>query len=136
MSSSWILILLQAVVGLGLLNVWLVRARSSTAYRGGDADSLKDEFQAYGLPVAAFWIVGGLKIAAGLILLVGVVFPLPMLVPIAAGIVVTLMVGAIAMHVKVGDPPQRSLPAVLMLLMSGAILFLGLDGFTGATMVR
>ncbi|TVP43220.1 MAG: DoxX family protein [Gemmatimonadales bacterium] len=136
MNSSWLLILLQAVVGLGLLNVWLLRARSSTAYRGGDADSLRGEFRAYGLPVAAFWIVGGLKIAAGLVLLVGIVFPLPGLVPVAAGIVVVLMMGAIGMHLKVGDPPVRSLPAVLMLLMSAGILLLGVDGFTGATMVR
>jgi hypothetical protein len=136
MNSPWILILLQALVGLGLLNVWLLRARASTAYRGGDADSLRDEFRAYGLPAAAFWIVGGLKIAAGLILLVGIVFPLPGLVPLAAGTVVVLMVGAIAMHLKVGDPPGRSLPALLMLLMSGAILLLSVDGITGATMVQ
>ncbi|CAN5642514.1 hypothetical protein BH23GEM11_BH23GEM11_04250 [soil metagenome] len=136
MSSPWILILLQALVGLGLLNVWLLRARAATSYRGGDADSLREEFRVYGLPDAAFWIVGGLKIAAGLILVVGIVFPLPVLVPMAAGIVVALMVGAIAMHVRVCDPPVRSVPALLMLLMSGVILLLSLDGFTGATMVR
>ena len=29
--------ILQVIVGLGLLNVWLLRRQSSTAYRGGDA---------------------------------------------------------------------------------------------------
>ena len=36
--------ILQVIVGLGLLNVWLVRARSATAYRGGDSEDLKAEF--------------------------------------------------------------------------------------------
>ncbi len=35
-----------------------------------------------------------------------------------------LMVGALGMHLKVGDPAKRSLPAALMLLMSGAIVLL------------
>jgi len=124
MTSPWLLILLQAVVGLGLLNVWLLRARSATAYRGKDARNLRDEFDAYGLPVAAFWIVGGLKIIAGVILLLGIFVSLPGLVSVAAGTVVVLMLGALAMHVKVGDPMMRSLPALLMLVMSGAIVLL------------
>jgi hypothetical protein len=34
------------------------------------------------------------------------------------------MIGAIAMHVKVSDPLMKSLPAVLMLAMSAAIVAL------------
>jgi len=124
MTSSWLLILLQAVVGLGLLNVWLLRARSVTPYRGKDARNLRDEFDAYGLPVAAFWIVGGLKVTAGVILLLGIFVALPGLVSVAAGTVVFLMLGALAMHVKVGDPMMRSVPALLMLVMSGIIVLL------------
>ena len=118
-----ILSLLQLVVGLGLLNVWLVRARSSTEYRGGDAKTLREEFDAYGLPDAAFYVVGGLKIVAGVVLVAGLWVDLP--IRIAAGTVALLMVGALAMHVKVGDPLKRSVPAGLMLLMSGGILLLG-----------
>jgi hypothetical protein len=124
MTSPWLLILLQTVVGLGLLNVWLLRARSATPYRGKDAGNLRDEFDAYGLPVAAFWIVGGLKVTAGVILLLGIFVPLPGLVSVAAGTVVVLMLGALAMHVKVGDPMMRSVPALLMLVMSGSIVLL------------
>jgi hypothetical protein len=124
MTSPWLLILLQALVGLGLLNVWLLRPRSATPYRGRSADTLREEFAVYGLPVAAFWIVGGLKVAAGVILLVGIVLPLPGLVPLAAGTVAVLMVGALAMHLRVGDPLTHSVPALLMLLMSGAIVLL------------
>jgi uncharacterized membrane protein YphA (DoxX/SURF4 family) len=118
-----ILNLLQAIVGLGLLNVWLVRARSATAYRGGKAQTLREEFDAYGLPSAAFYIVGGLKVAAGLVLVLGLWMDLP--VQLASGVVAGLMLGAIAMHAKVGDPAKRSLPAALVLLMCQAILLLG-----------
>lgn len=117
-----ILSALQLIVGLGLLNVWLVRAGSSTAYRGGDAATLKKEFATYGLPDVLFYIVGVLKVGAGLVLLAGLFIDAP--VRAAASVVAVLMLGALAMHVKVGDPPKRSVPAVLMLAMCGAILYL------------
>ena len=110
---------LQILVGLGLLNVWLLRRQSATAYRGGSAKNLKDEFAAYGLPAPMFYIVGGLKIICGVLLLVGLAYP-PVVLP-AAAIVAVLMVGAVAMHLKVGDPVTKYVPATLMLAMSGAI---------------
>ena len=114
--------LLQVIVGLGLLNVWLVRGRSATSYRGAAAQTLQGEFAAYGLPGFAFYLVGALKIGAAIVLIVGVWFALP--VREAAGLVAALMIGAIAMHLKVGDPLLKSLPAALMLAMSAAIVFL------------
>ena len=113
---------LQIIAGLGLLNVWLVRAASATAYRGGAAKTIKEEFAAYGLPNAAMYVVGALKIAAGVILIAGLWMPLP--VTIAAGVVAVLMVGALAMHLKVGDQPVKFLPAALMLAMCIAIVML------------
>ncbi len=114
---------LQLVVGLGLLNVWLVRSRSATEYRGGTATSLREEFAVYGLPTFAFPVVGVLKVGSALVLIAGVwVAELP--VVIAAGVVAGLMVGAIAMHVKVGDPVRKAVPATLMLAMSAAIVLL------------
>jgi len=67
MATSSASTLLQVVVGLGLLNVWLVRARSSTAFRGGSAQSLREEFAAYGLPEWVFYAIGGLKIGAAVL---------------------------------------------------------------------
>jgi hypothetical protein len=66
--------------------------------------------------------VGTLKVGAGIALLVGLW--VPALVEPAAAVVAVLMVGALAMHVKVGDPLLKSVPAFLMLLMSAALLFL------------
>ena len=113
---------LQIIVGLGLLNVWLVRRRSATAFRGGAAQTLQDEFATYGLPGFAFYLVGALKVGAAVVLIAGVWMALP--VRAAAGLVAVLMIGAVAMHVKVGDPPRKALPAVLMLAMSAAIVAL------------
>jgi uncharacterized membrane protein YphA (DoxX/SURF4 family) len=116
--------ILQAIVGLGLLNVWLLRRQSATAYRGGEAKNLKDEFAAYGLPAPMFYIVGGLKIVCGVLLLVGLAYP-PVVLP-AAAVVAVLMMGAVAMHLKVGDPVSKFVPAALMLAMSGAICAISL----------
>ena len=67
-------------------------------------------------------MVGALKIGAALVLIAGVWIALP--VRAAAGLVAALMVGALAMHVKVGDPLMKSLPAALMLALSAAIVAL------------
>lgn len=122
MNSSSVASLLQVIVGLGLLNVWLVRGRSSTSYRGGTAGTLRDEFAAYGFPGFAYYLVGALKIGSAIILIAGVWMALP--VRAAAGLVAALMVGALAMHLKVGDALIKSLPAALMLAMSAAIVAL------------
>jgi hypothetical protein len=62
-----------------------------------------------------FYLVGGLKVVAGLALIVGIW--VPTLVRPAALLVAALMVGAIAMHLKVKDPVRRSLPALAVLAM-------------------
>lgn len=116
--------LLQLIVALGLLNVWLLRSAKPTSYRGGDARTLKQEFAAYGLPAAAFYVVGALKLLAASLLIVGLW--LPSLVLPAAALIAFLMVGALAMHVKVSDPAVRSVPASLMLLMSVGLCALSL----------
>ena len=115
---------LQIVVGLGLLNVWLLRAGAATSYRGGEARSLKEEFGEYGLPGFFFYLVGALKICSAILLIAGIW--VPALVLPAAAVVVVLMVGALVMHVKVGDPAMKSLPALLMLVMSAGLCALAL----------
>lgn len=124
MPSFSISTVLQIVIGLGLLNVWLVRAGSATPYRGGAARSLKEEFAEYGLPGFFFYLVGALKIGAAILLIAGLWRPA--LVLPAAAAVAALMVGALVMHVKVGDPARKSLPALLMLLMSAGLCALEL----------
>jgi uncharacterized membrane protein YphA (DoxX/SURF4 family) len=121
---SWLSVtaVLQLVVGLGLLNVWLVRSKSATEYRGGSAASLREEFAVYGLPSFAFPVVGILKVSAAVVLIAGVWLELP--VRLAAAVIAALMVGAILMHVKVSDPVKRAVPATIMLALSAAIIVL------------
>ncbi|MFT7671292.1 MAG: hypothetical protein ACI8X5_004009 [Planctomycetota bacterium] len=113
-------VILQIILGLGLLNVWLLRASSATRYRGGTAVSLREEFTAYGLPSWFFFLVGFLKVSSAILLFAGIWFP-QTVIP-AAGLVAALMVGALAMHVKVKDPTVRSLPALAMLAMSASLI--------------
>ena len=110
------------IVGLGILNVWLIRGQRPTNYRGGNAQSLKAEFAAYGLPAPLFYVIGTLKLGAALALLLGIA--LPQLVAPAAALMTALMLGAIVMHVKVRDPAHKSLPAAILLLLSVAIRWL------------
>jgi len=124
MSTFAISTALQVIVALGLLNVWLVRAKASTAYRGGSAQSLKEEFATYGLPDWTFYVVGILKVGSAILLLLGIWVKSPDLVRLPALVVAGLMVGALAMHAKVKDPLTKSLPALAMLLMCVAIWFL------------
>ena len=105
---------LQIVHALGLFNVWLLRTRKSTAYRGGHAKNLKEEFATYGLPPFMYYVVGGLKLAVAVALLVGLWIP-EVVVP-AAGVLEIL--GALAMHIKVKDPISKSVPAFAMLAMT------------------
>lgn len=110
----------QLIVGLGLINVWLLRARTATPFRGGAARSLREEFFAYGLPPWFFYLVGSLKVGSAAALIAGLW--IPALVLPAAVVVAALMVGAIAMHVRVGDAPVKSLPAALVLAASGTLM--------------
>lgn len=106
----------QIIVGCGLLNVWLLRFNRATAYRGGSAANMREEFAAYGLPAWSCYLVGFLKVASAFALLGGLIHPA--LVLPAAAVIALLMAGAIAMHIKVGDPLKKSLPALSVLVLS------------------
>ena len=108
-------IVIQLVIALGLLNVWLVRQSRPTPYRGGDAATIKGEFLAYGLPGWTVYAVGFLKIVSALALIVGIW--LPLLVFPALVVIGVLMLGAIVMHFRIGDPLNKSVPALIMLVL-------------------
>jgi len=105
----------QVALALVILNVWLLRVNRATSYRGGAAQNMKEEFAVYGLPPAMFYIVGALKLACAVALLVGVWAPAAT-VPGAASLA-ALMAGATVMHVKVKDPPKKAMPALTLLAL-------------------
>lgn len=110
------MVVLQIIIALGLLNVWLLRFNKATEYRGGKATTLPEEFAVYGLPSWFCYLVGTLKIGSAIALLFGLIYP-PLILP-AAGLIAVLMVGAIAMHMKVKDSIKKMLPASAMFVMS------------------
>tara|TARA_Y100001936_G_C15682244_1_gene461684 strand:- start:244 stop:621 length:378 start_codon:yes stop_codon:yes gene_type:complete len=104
--------ILSAVVGLTVINVWLFRSNRSTSYRGGDATSLLEEFQVYGLE-DYFLIIGIIKVSLAIMLLLSLYFKkLSFFASSGIGI---MMLVAIYMHVNVGDELIKSMPASVML---------------------
>lgn len=115
-------IALQVIIGLGILNVWLLRFGKSSQWRGGEATNMKEEFAAYGLSPTVMYLVGFLKVLCAGLLLAGIWLEV-LVLPGALGMTF-LMLGAVAMHLKVEDPPKKSLPAGTLLVLSVAVLLL------------
>lgn len=109
------LIALQVVIALGIFNVWILRFGKASEWRGRDATTMQQEFAVYGLPGWSVQVIGALKLLCAAGLIVGIWVP-RITLPAAACLAV-LMLGAIAMHVKVKDPVKKSLPALIMLIM-------------------
>ena len=110
----------QVIVGCGLLNVWLLRFNKSTAYRGGTATNMLEEFAAYGLPAWFCYLIGFLKVTSALALLAALIYP-ALALP-AASVVAALMAGAVGMHLKAGDPSKKSMPAFSVLVLCAIII--------------
>ena len=119
---STLFIALQLAIALGIANVWLVRPAMATPYRGGSATTMKEEFAAYGLSESFMEGIRALKLLLAGALVIGIWVP-ELVQPAAAGMA-ALMLGAIAMHIKVKDPLQKSVPALCMLAMSIAVAVL------------
>ncbi len=105
--------ILSVIVGLTVINVWLFRSGKSTSYRGGDANSLMEEFIVYGLG-DYFLTIGIIKVGLAILLILSLYFQKLRLIS-ASGIGIMMLV-AIYMHFSVGDELIKSMPASVMLL--------------------
>ena len=113
---EYVISIIKVVIALSIINVWLISFNKPSVWRGGDAKTMKEEFEVYGLPVWLMYIVGGLKILFSLGLLASIYFT-QLEVPSAYGIAI-LMLGAIIMHLKISDPIKKSFPAFTFLILS------------------
>lgn len=113
--------ILQAAIALAVLKVWLITFRRESDYRGGEARTLAEEFEVYGLPSWMLWAVGVFKVAASLGLLAGLLWP--SVTQPAAVVLAAFMLGAVAMHIKVRDEPKKSLPSTSILLVALFVAF-------------
>ncbi|WP_423190647.1 DoxX family protein [Aquimarina brevivitae] len=118
---DYILIALKVIVGLSILNVWLVQNKKPTRWRGGNATTIIEEFKVYGLPVWFCYVVGTLKVLLALLLMASIWEPM-LQQPSAIGLG-ALLLGSITMHIKIGDPAYKSFPAALFCLMCAFIAF-------------
>lgn len=124
--TNLILITLQLTIAFGLLNVWLVRLNKKTKYRGANAQNMKEEFAAYGLPVWFMYLVGTLKIVIAISLVTVVFVPSYSLyigIPVLC-VLSVLMLGVISMHLKIRDSLIKTMPAIAMLLLTVITLIL------------
>jgi len=119
---DWLVFASKIVIALALLNVWLFRAGRPTAWRGGDAQNMREEFAAYGLPVWFMGVVGCFKVTLAILLLVSIWLP-AVTRPAAIGVAV-LMLGAVSMHLKIRDPIKKALPALALLGLSVMVTLL------------
>ncbi len=106
----------QVLVGFTILNVWLLQSTKATEWRGGAARTLGEEFEAYGLGRPAMVIVGFFKVLLAILLLAGI-WIAPLTKPAAVGMAI-FMLGAVSMHMRIGDPFKKSLPALSMFIMA------------------
>ncbi len=120
---NYLLPTLQLIVAGGLINVWVLRFHKGTKYRGKSAKNMREEFDAYGLPESFMWLVCLLKLGCAAALVIGIWFS-AIILP-AALVLAALMIGAITMHMKAGNPILKFLPAATMLLLATVIAFLG-----------
>jgi len=120
--GQYIDILLKLIISLSILNVWLLRANKPSKYRGGKAATIKEEFASYGLSETAMKAVGIIKCGLALLLLVSIIVQEVELIA-AAGICI-MMLGAIVMHYKVKDAPEKSMPAALFFILTLITLFI------------
>jgi len=113
---------LQIVIAITLINVWLVHFSKPTKYRGKGAKNMLNEFKAYGLPTWFMYLVGISKIIIASCLIIGIWFPI-FVFPVTV-LLAVLMIGAIAMHIKVKDPFKKTAPATILLCITFILMAL------------
>ena len=118
----YLLIALTLIVSLGILNVWILRRDQPSAYRGRSAQTLREEFAAYGLPAWVFPVIGAIKVVLAMALLLSL-WLAPLARPSAMALALIMLV-AFAMHLKVKDAAIKSAPSLAVLAMCVGIILL------------
>lgn len=118
---GYIIIALKVIVCISILNVWLIQPKKATRWRGGEAKSILEEFEVYGLSKSFCYVVGFLKVSFALMLVVSIKFEALTLVG-SLGLA-TLLLGSVIMHIKIKDELFKSFPAFLFIAMNLVIAY-------------
>ena len=122
--QAYIIIGLKIIVGLSILNVWLIQPNKQTKWRGGSASTISEEFEVYGLSKSFYTAIYFLKVSLAMLLLASIQFDVLTLFS-SLGLAL-LLIGSIAMHIKVKDALIKSFPAFLFVLLNVTIAILSL----------
>tara|TARA_B110000971_G_scaffold79903_1_gene82094 strand:+ start:202 stop:579 length:378 start_codon:yes stop_codon:yes gene_type:complete len=121
---EWIgygIIALKIIVGISILNVWLLQKNKATKWRGGEAQNIFEEFEVYGFSKQFCYVIGFLKVSLALLLLASIQFQVLAFVG-SLGLAI-LLLGSILMHFKIKDPLYKSFPAFLFFVMNLLIVY-------------
>ena len=97
-------IIAQVIVALSIAYVWIFRF-----------DNIVKEFKQYGLSDLTRTIVGSSKIALSTLLIAGIWYPGLVLIPTL--LIAFLMLSAQFFHFKVGNPWQKRMPSLFLLIL-------------------
>jgi hypothetical protein len=115
------IIALKIIVGISILNVWLLQKNKATKWRGGAAKTIFEEFEVYGFSKQFCYIIGTLKVALALILLISIQFDAFTLIG-SLGLSL-LLFGSILAHIKIKDVWYKSFPAFLFIVLNLIIAY-------------
>lgn len=118
---DYIIVALKVIVGLSILNVWLIQPQKNTKWRGGNATTIIEEFKVYGLSKTLYYVIGFLKVSLAILLLASLKFS-GLTLYASLGLAV-LLLGSILMHIKIKDPLMKSFPAALFLVLNLIIAY-------------
>ena len=120
--QAYIIIALKIIVGISIINVWLIQPNKPSKWRGGDATTIIEEFNVYGLSKTFYNIIFVVKVGLAVLLLVSIKYDFLTLYS-SLGLA-TLLLGSIAMHFKVKDALFKSFPAFLFMALNLVIAYL------------
>lgn len=121
---EYILIVLKIIVGVSIINVWLIQPNKPSKWRGGDATTIIEEFNVYGLSKTFYKVVFVVKVGLAILLLVSIKYNFLTLYS-SLGLA-ALLLGSIVMHFKVKDALFKSFPAFLFMAMNLIIAYLSI----------
>jgi len=113
---------LQAIVGLAIINVWILRKDKPSQWRARNARTLQEEFATYGLSSSTLYAVGFCKLALAMAFILGIW--IPQLTRFAAGGLTLFLLAALVAHWSVHDPFRKSVPAATLASLTASILLL------------
>ena len=115
------IIALKIIVGISILNVWLLQKNKATKWRGGESQNIFEEFEVYGFSKQFCYVIGFLKVSLALLLLASIQFQALAFVG-SLGLAI-LLLGSILMHFIIKDPLYKSFPAFLFFVMNLLIVY-------------